>query len=44
MEDGYAYLPHITSTETYITKVNISSLDGTKLFTTNGNPYIFKLD
>ena len=44
MEDGYAYLPHITSTETYITKVIISSLDGTKLFTTNGNPYIFKLD
>ncbi len=42
-EDGYAYLPFATKTETYISKVNLNTLEVSKLFNTNGDPCIFKL-
>lgn len=42
-EDGYAYLPVVTSDECYILKTDIETLNTEKLFTTNGDPVIYKI-
>lgn len=42
-EGDYVYLPVSNKTEDYITKTNISTLESTKLFNTNGAPVIHKL-
>lgn len=42
-EDGYAYLPMVTSDDYYIMKTNIETLETEKLFTTVGDPIIIKI-